>query len=99
LTDDDETSAQTKYAAFLLVLKVWLFLFHFEQNSYTRPQQTTDLTLPTYIELLKAAGKIRRPFQAQAFALTNLCCELADQFGKAEKKPLLSVENIGDLQA
>lgn len=64
-----------------------------------RPQQTSELKLPAYIELLKAAGRIRRPFQAQAFALTNLCCDLADEFGKPEKKAVVTVENIDDLQA
>lgn len=88
-----------KYEAFLRVLTVRLCLFLFEQNPYMRPQQTSEIDLPTYIELLKAAGKIRRPFQAQAFALTNLCCDLGAEFAKSEKKALITVENVGDLQA
>ena len=64
-----------------------------------RSQQMSAIKLPNYIELLKAAGRIRRPFQAQAFALTNLCCDLADEFAKSEKQAVLTVENVDDLQA
>src|SRR5260221_1281852 len=53
----------------------------FEQTSHTPLQDVGRIVLPgTYVDLMKQAGRIRRPFQAQAFALIMLCRFLADKF-------------------
>jgi hypothetical protein len=45
-------------------------------------QNAEDSELPeSYIELLKQAGNIRRPFHCQAVALILLCRELVAKFG------------------
>ncbi|KAF8266939.1 hypothetical protein EI94DRAFT_1802333 [Lactarius quietus] len=53
-----------------------------------------DLKLPdSYVNILKEAGRVRRPFQAQAFALVMLCRFLADYFTKIENKSSVTIEN------
>ncbi|KAI0263560.1 hypothetical protein BC834DRAFT_971251 [Gloeopeniophorella convolvens] len=70
---------QAKYDEFLLILK-----------------EHGDLQLPeSYVDLMKQAGYIRRPFQAQAFALILLCRFLADHFTKTADS---TVENVNSLE-
>ncbi|KAI9508639.1 hypothetical protein F5148DRAFT_1283811 [Russula earlei] len=56
------------------------------------------LALPgSYVGLMKQAGHIRRPFQAQAFALVMLCRFLADRFN-AIGDSTVAVENYDALE-
>jgi len=58
-----------------------------------------DLKLPdSYVNILKEAGRVRRPFQAQAFALVMLCRFLADYFTKIENKSSVTIENVNSLE-
>jgi hypothetical protein len=50
------------------------------------------------VELMKQAGRNRRPFQVQAIALLLLCHFLSDKF-KAIGKSAVTVENINSLGA
>ncbi|KAI0300712.1 hypothetical protein B0F90DRAFT_1817465 [Multifurca ochricompacta] len=46
-------------------------------------RNTKELALPkSYIELIKQAGRVRRPFHSQAVALISLCRTLVTEFGK-----------------
>lgn len=57
------------------------------------------LKLPdSYVDILKEAGRVRRPFQAQAFALVMLCRFLADYFTKIESNASVTVENVNSLE-
>ena len=47
------------------------------------------------MKILKEAGRVRRPFQAQAFALVMLCRFLADYFTRIEHK---TVDNVNSLE-
>jgi len=70
----------------------------FEQTSHTPLQNIGKIVLPgTYVDLMKQAGRIRRPFQAQAFALIMLCRFLADKF-TALGGSAASVENANSLE-
>ena len=70
-----------------------------EQSPYGWFQQELsglELKLPeSYVKILKEAGRVRRPFQAQAFALVMLCRFLADYFNKIEHK---TVDNVNSLE-
>jgi hypothetical protein len=56
-------------------------------------------TLPdSYVDILKEAGRVRRPFQAQVFALVMLCRFLADYFTKIESNAIVTVENVNSLE-
>lgn len=58
-----------------------------------------ELKLPdSYVKILKEAGRVRRPFQAQAFALVMLCRFLADYFTKIENKSSVTIENVNSLE-
>jgi hypothetical protein len=46
---------------------------------------------------MKQAGRIRRPFQAQAFALVTLCRFLVDKFN-AIGDSAVTVENVNSLE-
>jgi len=76
-TDDDKASkdkVRLKYEAFLRLLR-----------------NTTVLSTPkSYIDLMKQAGQVRRPFQAQAVALILLCRNLVTEF---EKEPNHTADN------
>jgi hypothetical protein len=50
------------------------------------------------VDILKEAGRVRRPFQAQAFALVMLCRFLADYFTKIESNASVTVENVNSLE-
>ncbi|KAI0263542.1 hypothetical protein BC834DRAFT_301052 [Gloeopeniophorella convolvens] len=85
-TGDDQSSkteVRLKYNAFLALLR-----------------QITELELPkSYIELMKQAGRIRRPFHAQAVALIFICRFLAEEFEKPEHhiaENFLSIEDAFD---
>ena len=70
---------EAKYDNFILTLKVSLCFF--EQTSYRALQKLRKPTLPgSYLDLTKQAARIRRLFEAQAFALVTLCRSLADRF-------------------
>jgi hypothetical protein len=57
------------------------------------------LKLPdSYVDILKEAGRVRRPFQSQAFALVMLCRFLADYFTKIESNASVTVENVNSLE-
>ena len=57
------------------------------------------LKLPeSYVNILKEAGRVRRPFQSQAFALVMLCRFLADYFTKVENATSVTVDNINSLE-
>ncbi|KAH9992152.1 hypothetical protein BJV77DRAFT_1003788 [Russula vinacea] len=46
-------------------------------------RNTTELPPPkSYLELMKQAGRVRRPFQAQALAIITLCRTLVTEFEK-----------------
>jgi hypothetical protein len=104
LEDTDEKqptlplSAQTKYDDFVETLKVRFGMFLLEQIPYMLPQKLSKLVLPrTYIDLMKQAGRIRRPYQAQAIALIGLCRFLADKFSTLGDS-VITVENINALE-
>ncbi|KAI0249092.1 hypothetical protein BJV78DRAFT_1284237 [Lactifluus subvellereus] len=79
---DDKASIENirlKYEAFLRLLR-----------------NSIDLELPkSYIELLKLAGKVRRPFHFQAVALIQLCRLLATEF---EKESHHTAQNVRPLE-
>jgi hypothetical protein len=50
------------------------------------------------VDILKEAGRVRRPFQAQVFALVMLCRFLADYFTKIESNAIVTVENVNSLE-
>jgi hypothetical protein len=57
------------------------------------------LKLPeSYVNILKEAGRVRRPFQAQAFALVMLCRFLADHFTRIENKTSVTADNVYSLE-
>jgi hypothetical protein len=57
------------------------------------------LKLPdSYVDIMKEAGRVRRPFQAQAFALVMLCRFLGDYFTKIESNASVTVENVNSLE-
>lgn len=61
-------------------------------------QKLGALALPgTYVDLMKQAGRIRRPFQAQGFALVMLCRFLADKFNTIGDSAV-TVENFNSLE-
>ena len=60
-------------------------------------QQLSQLAikLPDSCEvILKEAGRIRRPFQAQAFALVMLCRFLSDHFTNIESNASITVDKV-----
>lgn len=62
------------------------------------PQKLSRLALPrTYVDLMKQAGRIRRPYHAQALALIGLCRFLADKFN-ALGDSVITVENVNALE-
>jgi hypothetical protein len=65
-------------------------------------QNPEDSKIPkSYIELLKQAGNVRRPFHCQAVALTLLCRELVTKFGNERHRTAenaLSLELYVDSQ-
>jgi hypothetical protein len=70
----------------------------FGQTFYTSFQKLGCIVLPgSYVDLMKQAGRIRRPFQAQAFALVNLCRFLADRFN-AIGDSVVTIENVNSLE-
>jgi hypothetical protein len=70
----------------------------FERASHIPLQNLGTIALPpTYVDLLKQAGRIRRPFQAQAFALIMLCRFLANKF-TALGDSAVTVENLNSLE-
>ncbi|KAI0287752.1 hypothetical protein BC826DRAFT_738377 [Russula brevipes] len=74
-------SAEMKYHAFVETLK-----------------KLGSLALPgSYVDLMKQAGRIRRPFQAQAFALVSLCRFLADKFSSIGES-VVTIENVNALE-
>ncbi|KAI9439116.1 hypothetical protein H4582DRAFT_117595 [Lactarius indigo] len=57
------------------------------------------LKLPdSFVNILKEAGRVRRPFQAQAFALVMLCRFLADHFNKIGDKTSVTVDHVNSLE-
>ncbi len=57
------------------------------------------LKLPdSYVNILKESGRVRRPFQAQAFALVILCRFLADHFTKIGDTTSVTVDNVNSLE-
>ncbi|KAH9058117.1 hypothetical protein EDB87DRAFT_952989 [Lactarius vividus] len=57
------------------------------------------LKLPdSFVNILKEAGRVRRPFQAQAFALVMLCRFLADHFNKLGDKTTVTVDHVNSLE-
>ncbi|KAH8991458.1 hypothetical protein EDB86DRAFT_2830832 [Lactarius hatsudake] len=57
------------------------------------------LKLPdSFVNILKEAGHVRRPFQAQAFALVMLCRFLADHFNKIGDKKSVTVDHVNSLE-
>ena len=52
----------------------------------------------SYVDILKESGRIRRPFQAQAFALVMLCRFLADYFTKIESSASITVDKVNSLE-
>jgi hypothetical protein len=93
-----QQSAQTKYDDFIETLKVRFDMLHLEQIPYMLPQKLGKLVLPrTYVDLMKQAGRIRRPYQAQAFALIGLCRFLADKFNDLGDS-VLTIENVNALE-
>ena len=69
-----------------------------ERSPYDWFQGLCDLELKlpeSYVKILKEAGRVRRPFQAQAFALVMLCRFLADYFTRIEHK---TVDNVNSLE-
>ena len=62
------------------------------------PQKLSKLAVPrTYMDLMKQAGRIRRPYQAQALALIGLCRFLADKF-TALGDSVITIENVSALE-
>jgi hypothetical protein len=90
-------SVEMKYNAFIVTLKVCIDFCLFGQTSYTSFQTLRPLLPGSYVDLMKQAGRIRRPFQAQAFALVNLCRFLADKFNAIENS-LVTIENVNTLE-
>ena len=91
-------SAQPQYDAFVEKLQVRLGVSSFEQIAYLPPQALSELVLPrTYIKFLKEACRIRRPFQARAFALVALCGHLAKELHKLGKS-VVTVEIVNALE-
>lgn len=89
---------QAKYDTLVQALKVRLRSWVFEQTSHMPLQNLGKVALPgTYVDLLKQAGRIRRPFQAQAFALIMLCRFLADKFTTLGDSAA-TVENVNSLE-
>jgi len=49
--------------------------------------QEIDISVPkSYIELLKVAGQVRRPFHSHAVALISLCRGLVSEFGETKNR-------------
>jgi hypothetical protein len=72
--------------------------FCFFKQTYIPPQKLGKIALPgSYVDLMKQAGRIRRPFQAQAFALVTLCRFLVDKFN-AIGDSAVTVENVNSLE-
>jgi hypothetical protein len=71
----------------------------FFKQTYIPPQKLgCKFALPgNYVDLMKQAGRIRRPFQAQAFALVTLCHFLVDKFN-AIGDSAVTVENVNSLE-
>jgi hypothetical protein len=93
-----EDSARTEYNEFIEKLQVRLDVSVFEQIADLPPQALSKLVLPrTYIKLLKEACRIRRPFQARAFALVALCSHLAKNLDKLGKS-VVTVETVNALE-
>lgn len=89
---------QAKYDAFVQALRVRVHSWVIGQTSDTPPQNLGKIVLPgNYVDLLKQAGRIRRPFQAQAFALLMLCRFLADKFTTLGDSAA-TVENVNSLE-
>jgi hypothetical protein len=62
----------------------------------THLQNTTELPPPkSYIELMKQAGRVRRPFNAQALAIILLCRTLVTEF---EKESHHTADNVLPLE-
>jgi hypothetical protein len=62
------------------------------------PQKPGKFPLPgSYVGLMKQAGHIRRPFQAQSFALVMLCRYLADRFN-AIGDSAVTIDNFNILE-
>lgn len=64
-------------------------------------QELSELALKlpdSYVNILKEAGRVRRPFQAQAFALVMLCRFLADHFTKTENRTSVTVDSVNSLE-
>ncbi|KAH9956013.1 hypothetical protein BC827DRAFT_1271215 [Russula dissimulans] len=74
-------SAQMKYNAFVETLK--------KPGKFPLPG--------SYVGLMKQAGHIRRPFQAQSFALVMLCRYLADRFN-AIGDSAVTIDNFNILE-
>jgi hypothetical protein len=93
-------NASDKYDAFLRVLKVRPGWYLFEQKSDSPLQKLSISKVPlpaSYVDLMKKAGRIHRPFQAQAFAFVMLCRFLADQFAVIGDSAI-TADNIGSLE-
>ena len=76
-------------------------LCRFEQSPYALFQELSGLVLKlpdSYVNILKEAGRVRRPFQSQAFALVMLCRFLADYFTHIENKASVTVDNVNSLE-
>ncbi|KAH9956230.1 hypothetical protein BGW80DRAFT_272796 [Lactifluus volemus] len=59
----------------------------------------SNVTLPqSYVDLVKQAGRIRRPFQAQAFAFVMLCRALAEKFTAVADSLTITDENIASVE-
>jgi len=78
---DLSQSAQNKYNAFVETLK--------KPGKFPLPG--------SYVDLMKQAGHIRRPFQAQAFALVMLCRYLADRFNDIGDSAV-TIDNFNTLE-
>ena len=98
------SSKQSPYGWFqeLSGLELKLPVCFSEQSPYSWFQELSgllsglELILPeSYVEILKEAGRVRRPFQAQAFALVMLYRFLADYFTKIEHQ---TVDNVNSLE-
>ncbi|KAH9979599.1 hypothetical protein BGW80DRAFT_606890 [Lactifluus volemus] len=53
----------------------------------------------SYVDLVKQAGRIRRPFQAQAFAFVILCHALAQKFTEVANSLTITDENIASIES
>ncbi len=88
---------EEKFETFLWVLRVTVHCSSHTNSSHNYLQTIPDAPLPTsYIQLMKQAGNIRRPYFAQAVAVISLCRFLARHYENLtkEERTAINVEPL-----